>query len=679
MLGISQNVVKAFPGIYFSRVQTTSHDSGFSIIRLILQSRLFQILWIFLFALALFFYFRWQPPLRFVAKNLLPLPLAFIHVLALVGLGWPFMKLIVKKEEKWIELFVSLAFGIGLTGILGFFLGMTAHLDPLPFVLWEIAGWILFFLALHSWWPLTIQKVQWNVWNVLGVSILSLIIVCEIPFVVAPEISTDAIAYHLLIPKMYLQRGEIYFLPLFVEAYYPGLAELNYLPLLQFANEFVCKAFHFWIGICVLILLAQIVKRVRTENARLLAPALFLSMPMTAIHIGLAWNDFFYIFFVLLSLLFLLKYDQSDKSSGTDLFLAGLLAGLSSWMKYTFVLFFLTSILLLIVGNRKWKWKLHHYPAFFAGILLIASFWMFHNWIFTDNPFYPFLNKIFHSPFWTENADRTFHNSLRRWEITNWNWKTYLTFPIHMMLKPRLVDIQTGILPLVLIPLLFLRTRIAGIRLLKSYIVGCVLVWLLIHTENRSLFTVFAVFFCLIAILLENFPFVNKKIRLLLIIGIVLASCANFYYASLTMYSLFDPFRYFFGRETASQYRTRLSENQVLFDYINNSTEGKRVLLVSSHVPFYLNREALFSSFADPPIAEVLTYELKSASDLDRKLRALEVTHIVLNKSAYEKENQDHVYSWSREQRFLFEEFVLRFCEPVIRSGSDYVFRIKTR
>src|SRR4029078_1968450 len=101
------------------------------------------------------------------------------------------------------------------------------------------------------------------------------------------------------------------------------------------------------------------------------------------------------------------------------------------------------------------------------------------------------------------------------------------------------------------------------------------------------------------------------------------------------------------------EYRTRLSESQVPFDYLNNSRDTKRVLLVSSHDPYYLNHQALFSSFADTPIAEVLTYELKSASDFDRKLRALEVTHIVFNKSAYENENKDHVYSWSREQRFL--------------------------
>jgi hypothetical protein len=162
-----------------------------------------------------------------------------------------------------------------------------------------------------------------------------------------------------------------------------------------------------------------------------------------------------------------------------------------------------------------------------------------------------------------------------------------------------------------------------------------------------------------------------------MIAGIVIASVTNFYYSTLTMYQLFDPFKYFFGRETVQEYRTRLSESQVLFDFLNQSKDAKRVLLVSSHVPYYLDRPALFSSFADPPIAEVLTYEMRSPADLNRKLHALHVTHILLNKSAYERENKERVYSWPPEQKLLFEEFVLRYCEPAARVGTDYVLRLK--
>ena len=660
-------------------MQTSSHDSDFSISRLIFQSRFFQALWLCLFALALILYYRWQIPLRFIATNLFPLVAALIHVLALAGIGWPLMRAVIKNAEKWIEFLASFAFGIGLTGIFVFSLGLMGDFDPLLFALWEIAGMIFFLIALRTWWPLSIQPVHWNMWNALGTAILLLILVAELPFVVAPEISTDAIAYHLLIPKMYLAHGGLYHLTLFVEAYYPSLAEFNYVPLLSLTNEIVCKAFHFWSGMLLLILLAQFIKRVSPASNRWLAPALFLSMPITAIHIAWAWNDFLYTYLVLLALYFLLRYHESDKVSGRDLLIAGVFSGLASWTKYTFVLFFFTAVLILLLGSRRWKWKIQHYPLFFFGIGLIAPFWMLQNWMFTENPFYPFLNRIFRSPFWTENADRYFHNALRQWEIPHWNWLTYLTFPVQMTMKPRLIDVHPGILPLILAPLLFYKTNNASVRFLKVFVGCCMFVWLFIHTENRSLFSVFAVLFCIAVIALEELRFASKRMRFLMAAGILLTACTNFFVASFTMYHLFDPFPYFLGRETAAEYRTRLSESQRLFDFLNSATDAKRVLLVSSHVPYYLNQPALFSSFADPPIAEVLSYETKSAADLARKMRALSVTHVLLNRSAYETENKEGLYSWSREQRLLFEEFVLKHCEPVLRQGSDYVFRVKTQ
>jgi len=640
-------------------------------------SRFLQLLWILLFAVALFSYYYWQIPLRFVAKNLTPLLFSLLHLFALVGLGWPFMRVLLRQQTKLIQFFCSLAFGIGLTGVFSFALGLAGHFNPILFIFWDAIGLLLLLVACALWRPFVVPEIKWSLWNVLGAGILLLFLVAQMPFVVAPEISTDAIAYHLLIPKMYLQQGNVYHLPLFVEAYYPSLAEYNYLPLLVLSDEIVCKTFHFWITIAVLVLLAHIVKRAHPGNySLLLAPALFLSMPVTAIHMGWAWNDFLYTLFILLSLYFLISYHAGEKKQARDLLIAGVLVGLASWTKYTFVLFFFTSLLLLLFGWRRWRWNVRHYLYFFLGIAVFSPFWILQNWMFTENPFYPFLNKLFQSPYWTETADRYFHNALRRWEIADWNWSTYFTFPIHITLKPRLVDIQTGILPLVFIPLLFLKATNKVVAFLKWYVVACVFVWLFIHTENRSILTVFAVLFCIASIGLEQIRWSSKKLQYLFAAGIIAATATNFYYTSLTTYYLFDPIRYFLGRETAAEYRSRLSESQRTFDYLNSIADAKRVVLVSIHVPYYLNRACLFSSFSDPPIAEVLSTGVKNIPDLVRKFRQMQITHIVINRDAYQKENQQNLYSWRREQRLLFEEFLLKHCVPVVRHGSDYVFRV---
>jgi dolichyl-phosphate-mannose-protein mannosyltransferase len=664
--------------VYFCRLQTTSGDSQPSISKWILNSRIFFFGWILLFAAALITYYFWQIPLRFVARNLAPLALAAVHIFALTGLGYPIIRFAARAPGKSVEFLMCLAFGIGLTGFLSLILGLSGYLNPNLYAIWELIGLVLFLFALRNWRPTSFPRMEGSIWNIMGAAILLLFVVIEIPFVVAPDISTDTIAYHLLIPKLYIAHGGIYHIPLLVEAYYPNLAELNYVPLLLLTNEFVCKALHFCIGICVLTLLGKLTSLAGARKGNLLAPALFLSMPVTAIHIAWAWNDFIFVLFVLLFLTCLIQYHQSDKSSFRELLLAGIFLGLASWTKYTFVLFFLATLLILFFGYKRWNWNVRHYPVFFISFGLLALPWMLQNWMFTGNPFYPFLHHVFPSPYWTDNSSDYFHNALRRWEISDWSWLGYFTFPFYMTIKPRLIDIHPGILPLTLAPLLFLKSSSSGIRLIKVFIACSFLAWLLIHTENRSLFSVFAVIFCVASVSLMELGLKNRR-RTLIVMLILATACTNFFYALFTMYQVFDPLRYFYGRETASDYRSRLSESQRLFDYLNRSADAKNVLLVSSHVPYYLDRPAYFSSFADPPIAEVLTYEMPSTDAFEKKLQSLRITHILLNRTAYEIENKEHLYSWSAKQRMLFEEFVLKKCEPVMKQGNDYVFRLKQK
>ena len=131
-------------------------------------------------------------------------------------------------------------------------------------------------------------------WGVLSVGVLAMVLGVLVPFVVAPEASVDSLAYHLLIPKMCIEKGQMEHLPLFIESNYPNLVEYVYLPVLMLADEFVCKGIHFWMAIALLLHLGALSRALSPESSPLLAPALFAAMPVVAIHMGWAWNDFFF-------------------------------------------------------------------------------------------------------------------------------------------------------------------------------------------------------------------------------------------------------------------------------------------------------------------------------------------------------------------------------------------------
>src|SRR5207245_3201689 len=132
--------------------------------------------------------------------------------------------------------------------------------------------------------------------NTAGWIVLALVIVVILPFVVAPDVSTDALEYHLLIPKLTIQQNAIRYQPLFVESNYPSLAEYDFIPLLLLGDDRTAKCFHF---LCASLLLFAIARLAQNKGA--FAAAIFFSMPVAALTTGWGSNGRLFTLFVGLS------------------------------------------------------------------------------------------------------------------------------------------------------------------------------------------------------------------------------------------------------------------------------------------------------------------------------------------------------------------------------------------
>ena len=84
---------------------------------------------------------------------------------------------------------------------------------------------------------------------------------------------------------------------------------------------------------------------------------MFVSMPVAAVVFGWACNDLLYTLFLLLSLYFLVCYQEAapEDRKDSDLLLAGLSAGLAAWTKYTFAIFLVVLLILSWRGVRRWR------------------------------------------------------------------------------------------------------------------------------------------------------------------------------------------------------------------------------------------------------------------------------------------------------------------------------------
>ncbi len=567
-----------------------------------------------------------------------------------------------------------------MTGAFTFFSALAGFVES---SLW--AGWTLLGLVLCGWVALRTpsaneQDARWTqgVLSALAVAILAVNLVQLLPVLVSPVVSTDAMEYHLMIPKIILSTGQLTVLPSLVESNYPCLASYIYLLVMPLAGDVACKALHFWAGIGVLVAIARLVARIAPNNNRLLAPALYLTMPVAVNIFAWAWNDNLFVLCVLLALGQMLDYNDDPDRTGAvrHLVAAGLVLGLAAWTKYTIVMILLALAPLLLIAIWRWRWRPAHVVALALPIGLISMLVFVKNWVFTGNPFYPFLHSIFPSPFWTDAAATYFHDALRRWEIPHWRWHTFVTFPFHIALRPRLIDVHMGVLPLAAAFFAFTRSVSRSHTFLKLFLLCHLVAWYIIQTETRSLLAFIAVMLAVATPGLQSAALEGGRRRRSFVAALSAGALVSLGVAVVSSYVLTEPVRYFFGLESRRDFLVREAEAFSTLEWLNTHDEVVGAVLVGLKRPYYAAKPVWFSAFSDPPIAERLTGDTADPAELSARLRTLGATHIVIDEAEYEDDHRKGLYSWSAERRQTFETVVTEHCSPVAGFGARRIYRI---
>ncbi|MCD4750714.1 MAG: glycosyltransferase family 39 protein [Thermoanaerobaculales bacterium] len=624
-------------------------------------------------------YVFWTPPLAAITLKLIPIVFALTFVAAFAGLGAPVVRLLLPNASRSDQILISTAVGAGLTGAFTFLPGLIGIVNPSLYAAWTLLGLAMFgWYAIRHWRHGLPGRAFGGALSAVAAAIIGINLLQLLPMLVSPVVSTDAMEYHLMIPQIILSNGQIFPLPSLVESNYPSLAPYIYLLVMPLAGDVACKALHFWAGIGLLGAIALLVKRIAPNSNRLLAPALYLSMPVAVCIFGWAWNDNLFVLFVLLALGQILDYHEDPEHRGAvrHLLVAGILLGLAAWTKYTIVMVLLALAPLFLLSIWRWRWKWRHLIVLAAPIGIISLLVFVKNWAFTGNPFYPFLHRLFPSPYWSDVSTTYFHEALRRWEIADWKWHTVVTFPYHLVLRPLLIDVHTGIFPLVAFPFVFMRSVSRGQTFLKAFLVCFLLSWYLIQTETRSLLALLAVLFVVASPNLESAVFAPALRRRPALLTLVVGALASLAITVVSTSIMTQSIEYFFGLETRRQFLVREAEAYPILDWLNTQDEVATTVLVGLKRPYYATKAILFSAFADPPIAQALTGGEGAADDLVLRLRGIGVTHIVVDFDEYEQDHAECLYSWDDSRREVFEEVLATHCRSVMQFGSTTIYRL---
>jgi Dolichyl-phosphate-mannose-protein mannosyltransferase len=332
------------------------------------------------------------------------------------------------------RLLLGTGLGLGIFGLAGF--GLSAAGLGKPAVLLALLAGVLVWLVwrgglrsfhrnietLMQAWKESVQQAP--VWVRLGAALAFLL---ALLLAMAPPVEAfDALLYHLAVPAMWLKAGSLQLVDM-PHYWFPQLVEGMFAWPLALGSDRAPQLIHFTFGLLTVLLLWNWSRRLWGERTAWWTLALLLTMPCLPWLAAWAYTDLALTFYTLAALYSVWKWKEGG--DGRWLALGGLMAGFSMGVKYTSFLVPLTGVLFIFWwGHRERRRALVH-ALLFAGLAALAALpWYLRNWIWTGNPFYPF---VFGGPFWDAFRAQAFSGAGTG---IGWNLGELLLLPLHVTL-----------------------------------------------------------------------------------------------------------------------------------------------------------------------------------------------------------------------------------------------------
>ena len=296
--------------------------------------------------------------------------------------------------------------GLGTMGLLTLFLGLLP--DGLHwglFVIGGIAVWgFVHLVQMYKAGETKFAKPEGI--NLLFVLAIGMAALFALVGVLAPSdtLDWDTLAYHLAVPKLWLQVGQIHFIPYIHHSNFPSTIEDLYVWGLTWGGQSGAKAFSLMYLVLGVIAIFGICRRQYSAQAAWWAALCFATVPVVMWESGTGYIDVAHGLYGGLGVLFVARW-LTGKTNKSDLILAGVLLGFAAGTKYTGLQTIgVTGLVILIaMAQRKASAEGFKSALLVAGIAMVVSgSWYVKNVVQTGNPVYPFFYEKFGGKNWDQ-------------------------------------------------------------------------------------------------------------------------------------------------------------------------------------------------------------------------------------------------------------------------------------
>lgn len=561
-----------------------------------------------------------------------------VLILAGSGLGWVASGLWRGKDEPFLDRFVlGTAMGLGILSLI-LFAGAARHRLYLPWagvVMFTVPGvlYAVFVIAeavtsVRNWMR---EKRMPSLVTVIWVALfICLALVVLIPALAPPSGSDwDSLAYHLAIPKLYLQHGGFYYIDFASHSNFPFLVEMLYTPALSMNDPAGAKLVHYLYGVLLVLSVVMLVRKHFNAKAAPLAALAIAGMPIVMWEATTAYIDLATALYTVVAVYLLLEY--FDKAERRSLVGCGIAAGFAASTKMTgLTLIPILGIWLLIdrwAAERGVEWKR---ALMLCGVaLLVCSPWYIKTLIYTGNPVYPFFYSIFGGKDWSQELAQGYTILQAKFGMGH-DLASFVYLPFDLTFhSERFYDMPglfVGPILLVAVPLLFfVRHQSRKLLGLTLFFLAQMVMWFALTQQSRYLIPAFAI----LAVIIAAIAYSDERFKVTRIALYFTFAATALFGILMLGFQIVTAAPVVFGSETQDQYLSKTLPIYNAEKWINENTPTtSKVALFGDTRGFYLDRDYVWADWGHN---KRFTRSFASVDEFISYLRSQGVTHAMVN------------------------------------------------
>jgi len=481
-----------------------------------------------------------------------------------------------------------------------------------------------------------------------NVYVLSALVILALILALAPSIKTDALVYHLAIPKAYLEHHGVINLPNSMYSFFPLLFEMVFLFAMTFGVESLPALCGLGMALLLLLGLGVYFHQYISPRLTWFAPVLFFSTP-TFFEISASA----YIDLALAGFMFFTFYAW-DRWRETRLpfwfFYMALFAGAAWATKLTGLIVLPLVILGIALEGRKDNNPtrvLKHIVIFSGIVFLFMAPWWIRNYLYSGNPFLPLLMQFLGGEDrvnWDFTRAMQFNDYVKLFGMGR-GLMDFVLLPYNLTFhaQPHTLkfDGQIGILFFLMIPALIVglwKPRPPRWVALSLCFAVLICFWFVYFQYVRFLTPAFTVLTLLSVAGLEKItqpPTGSSPQRLgRILLGV--AACGVLF----NLYLIWDvwhhkgPGKYISGTETRDQYLARNISRYPMYQAMNQLDPESKILFVYMRNLGYLADRPFHSDsvFEDFTLNKIMEQD-NSSEGIRRQFRSLGITHLMVDQN----------------------------------------------